>query len=100
MCVWVMFRVRFRVRPLESIYFIEVKSLLWPRSSDNLTSLFWNSGLVQIDCWCNSRALMDRLQYPWPTIKYTYKLPTKGKTLPDINWLRSQDRKLFTPGKQ
>ena len=24
-------------------------------------------------------------------------LPTKGKALPDINWLRSQDRIFFTP---
>ena len=25
------------------------------------------------------------------------KLPTKGKALPDINWLRSLDRMFFTP---
>ena len=29
----------------------------------------------------------------------TYKLPIKGKALPDINWLRTQDRMFFTPGQ-
>ena len=33
-------------------------------------------------------------------IKYIYKLPTKGKALPDINSLRSQDRLSFTPGQE
>ena len=28
------------------------------------------------------------------------QIPTKGKALPDINWLRSQDRMFFTPGQE
>ena len=49
-------RVRFRVRVRVIFFFNQVGlPLLRPRSGDNLIALFWNSGLVQIDCRCNSR---------------------------------------------
>ena len=64
-CVWVRFRVMFRVRVtvmvrvrVRIIRFIQVKS---GSHCYGHTSLFWISGLVQIDSRCNSRALMDRL---------------------------------------
>ena len=37
------------------------------------------------------------------TIKYISNYQqkvTEGKTLPDINWLMSQDRMFFTPGQE
>ena len=52
------FNALFRCDQGTTFYTSQVElPLLRPRSGDNLTSLFWNSGLVQIDCRCNIHGL-------------------------------------------